>query len=218
MDKDKAAALLDTHSNKLIADKSIKAQLDSIDLGFDAIHIKQKLFHVAHGLTAIPICQHPECSNTVKWSIRHQNYPNCCSRRCANRMQSSVRIDKRKKTNQIKYGGNAPASSADIRKKIKKTNVKRYGVEYKQVLADKSKQAIVDKYGVENISMLDACKQKKVESSKRKFGTTHPMQSTTVQLRTKQTLLDRYNVENINQIHIAVKSLELLNDKDFLII
>lgn len=69
----------------------------------------------------------------------------CCSKKCS--------IEKRKQTNQSRYGGNAPASSKVVREKAKATTLERYGVEYgsqSEIAKEKSKKTSLERYGVEH--------------------------------------------------------------------
>lgn len=75
----------------------------------------------------------------------------CCSKKCS--------IEKRKQTNQSRYGGNAPASSKEVREKAKATTLERYGVEYgsqSEIAKAKSKKTSLERYGVEHHTQRDS--------------------------------------------------------------
>ena len=62
---------------------------------------------------------------------------------------------KAKKTNLKKYGVDYPMILEDFQNKVKETNLKKYGVEFLQqseVIKDKTKQKVKEKWGVDHIS------------------------------------------------------------------
>lgn len=59
-----------------------------------------------------------------------------------------------------------------------------------------SKNAIFEKYGVDNISKLDSIKNKKIETHLKNYGTEQPFQSEHFKQKTKITWLEKYGVEH----------------------
>lgn len=88
-------------------------------------------------------------------------------KRAVEASKSQQTKNKRKSTNQLKYGGAAPACSPDIKDKIKSTNIDRYGTsapsQNKEVFA-KMSMTNLERYGVEN-AMLNKDVAMKVASS-----------------------------------------------------
>jgi hypothetical protein len=209
------AALLQTHTNTITTNSELVSKINELCPPLVYTTLKQKIYHIVHSLEHIPTCFRPNCNNLVKWDKQNQMYTNACGYKCSNINPTKSLIQKRKKTNIKRYGGNAPVCSDVVKTKMKKTNIKRYGEDYTRVIGEMSKHATREKYGVDNISQLDAIKIKKIQNSKRKFGTNHPQQNTEIQQKTIKTLMTKYGVTNINRIHIPIKTLELLDDKDF---
>lgn len=92
------------------------------------IKVGQKMvinvFDLSHGSTFKVDVKCDNCHNikNMAWSeyikyTKNSDINNC--RKCS--------VEKRKETNQKKYGGNAPACNEEIVNKIKKTNIKKYG-------------------------------------------------------------------------------------------
>lgn len=113
----------------------------------------------------------------------------CCSKKCA--------VEKRKQTNQIKYGGNAPASSKAVRDKAKATTLDRYGVEYgsqSEQAKKKAKDTALKKYGVEHHTKRDSFKEHMQEMwADEEFKKTRVEQS-------KKAVREIYGVDNVFSI------------------
>lgn len=89
-------------------------------------------------------------------------------------------IEKRKETNQKRYGGNAPASSKEVRNKMVKT--------------------IKDRYGVNKIQLIPGVKEKTIESNKEKYGNEWSSQSELIKKKSKKNLLNKYGVDCTQKI------------------
>lgn len=115
----------------------------------------------------------------------------CCSRKCSAQL--------RKQTCNELYGGNAPASSSEVRSKMEKTNLIRFGVKH-AAQNDDVKQKMIEtnrsRYGVDWYTQTDDWIQKTVETSKQKYGTSWPTASNEVKNRTVKTNLERYGFDN----------------------
>lgn len=81
----------------------------------------------------------------TRYDLTNKDSKQTCSRKCA--------AELRRQTNTAKYGGPAPASSADVRSKMTSTMTKRYGAAYATQVdqfKQKSKQTSLSRYGVEH--------------------------------------------------------------------
>ena len=89
------------------------------------LSFKEKIWYFINDVVINPKC--PVCGENINFgrSIT-EGYNKYCSIKCTN--ADKGHIDKVKKTNNIIYGGNAPACSSDIRDKMEKTNFDTYGV------------------------------------------------------------------------------------------
>lgn len=120
--------------------------------------------------------------------LREKDCKCTCSRKCS--------VELRKRTNQLKYGGNAPACSTDVQSKMRETTKQRFGVEHasqSDVCKEKSKKTNLEKYGVDHYSKTEEAKQNlsnlyKNESYVEKVNSNR--------VRTNQA---RYGVDNVMQ-------------------
>lgn len=112
------------------------------------------------------------CNTPIKHFKEHRKSQNYCSAKCMN--SSPAVKEKRKRTCNRKYGGNAPASSDAVRTKMKETSLK--------------------KYGVENIRHLDGIQERIDQTCMERFGVTNPSLVPSVVEKRKQTMLQRFGV------------------------
>lgn len=84
------------------------------------------------------------------------------------------------------------------RSKTESTNFKRYGCKapaQNTQIKDKVKKFCLQKYGVESTNQLEEVKRKKMETSISNYGVTNPQKSKEVRTKVKQTCLSKYGVE-----------------------
>ena len=107
-------------------------------------------------------------------------------------------LEKIKKTNLKKYGVENPFESKNIQKKIKKTNLERYGFESasrsKEIL-EKIEKTNLDRYGVKTTLLHEGTASKIKQTNFQKYGVDKPFQSSDIQNKVKKTNLEKYNVE-----------------------
>ena len=104
-----------------------------------------------------------------------------------------------------KYGVDVPAKNPTIRQKMKDTFIERYGEEsYKNHLKD----AIKNKYGVDNISQTQQWKHQFKQTCLEKYGVDHPLKNDLIKQKVADTKIERYGEqwyrENINDATIRV--------------
>lgn len=98
-------------------------------------------------------------------------------------------IQKKIKTNLIKYGCENPLSLNEIKEKTKKTFLEKYGVEncsQNEKIKEKIKKTCLEKYGVEHYSKTDESKKHVKDLN---------LDYKKIQEKMKKTSLDRYGVE-----------------------
>ena len=86
---------------------------------------------------------------------------------------------------------------------IKKTNLEKYGVENVsqiQAVKEKKKQTCLDNHGVEYPVQSKEIQEKTKETNLEKYGVENVSQSEAIKEKTKKTNLERYGVENVSQI------------------
>lgn len=168
--KIEAQQLLDTHTNKITAMKELVVQIISQSpKGITYVNIKHRLYHIANSLNDIPKCIVEGCSSLVKWDKQNQKYTQTCGYSCSNKLTAIKTMESRKKTNNEKYGGNAPACDNNVKEKMKRTNIERYGEHYTKVHSQKSKRSLMEKYGIENISQYHINEQTSIKLSDRNY-------------------------------------------------
>ena len=126
--------------------------------------------------------------------------------------------EQRKKTSMERYGFDNPMKNNNIKDKVKaswknktdddinvivsereRTKLKRYGIStYNN--RTKTKETIINMYGVENISQLEDIKNKKVQTTLNNFGVDYPQQSDEVRRKTKESFFINYGVYHALQL------------------
>lgn len=107
-----------------------------------------------------------------------------------------------KQTNMIKYGVENPLQNKEIRKKVENTNLQKYGTKYlfqNEDIKNKIKQTNLAKYGFENPSSNEEIKNKRKEKVLDKYGVNNVFQDEEVKKQIKETNLERYGVEYVSQ-------------------
>ena len=132
--------------------------------------------------------------------------------------------EKRRKTNQERYGGSAPACSKQIREQMVLTTIENLGVdnpmkseEVKEKakksmierydgftlqspsLTEKVKQTTLDRFSVSNISKTDSFKDTVKQVYRARLGVDNPMKSEEVKEKVRQTNLSCFGVTNPKQ-------------------
>lgn len=185
----------------------------------DYVHIKQRLWHLAHNVTQVPLC--PVCNTTaVKWDKQNTRYTVTCGRKCATKLVANNPVTRAKTqhTNLEKYGAAAPAMNLDVAKKATQTKIDRYGASDGHVWKEKVQQAMLARHGVTNPSHMESVNEKKRASWKAKtpetqaaiqlaradtcnrlYGTSNPLKDLTVRAKAHSTMLERYGVMHAMQ-------------------
>ena len=165
------------------------------------------------------------CGKPTKFLGLLAGYRDCCSRAC---------------TNILKYGVDNPWKAKEIRTKIAKTKLDKYGdatftnrekaketcrknlgVDYSfqsEEVKEKIKKTTLNRHGVENIFQLDSVKEKVEKTNLEKYGAKRPWMSENIQEKSRQVrknnIID-YCTENncilINDLDLDYPS-KVLND------
>lgn len=84
--------------------------------------------------------------------------------------------------------------------------IKRYGIKTRSTsdvtkkCLNKMKKTCVEKYGVENVSVLNDIKQKKIDTTIQHYGVGHHLQDKNIIEKMKQNLVNKYGVDNVSKI------------------
>jgi len=169
------------------------------DLGYDVEYNKEIIVNIndlSKGSkiiveTKCDICNREKDMNYCDYikSISNDGYLTC--RKCS--------IEKRKKTNNNKYGVDFPIQLETIIKKREQTYLERYGETTNlktEETKNKIKQTLLLKYGVENISQNEEIKEKKKRTTFLNYGVENPLQSKEIQEKIKKSGFRIFDKEN----------------------
>lgn len=116
-----------------------------------------------------------ECGNLTTFIDIKNGYRKSCSVKCAAINQERV-------------------------SKIKNTKLIRYGDEnYSNRL--KSKETLLKKYGVENVSQIEEIKLKKINTCIKNYGVDNPLKNINIKDKMQNTMLSRYGHSNPSKIY-----------------
>lgn len=149
-----------------------------------------------------------ECHNNTLQSISRKN-PYVCVE-CV----ETIRQQKRKETNILKYGHEHPMKSAAIKTKVSHTNLERYGhanPSQNGEVKEKTRKTNLERYGSTHVGNSAAIRTKITETNLKKYGSSSPLGNKDVITKKDETVLERYGVNNVSQLP-HVKQLSKEND------
>ena len=174
--------------------------------------LRQRIWHILNNTKTPPLCA--TCKiNYTKWNKKA--YLINCSNICA--AKNITRLKKIKRTNLKKYGVENPFQNEIIKEKIKKTNLDKYGVDnYSKTkeCQEKFKKTNLDKYGVDNYSKTKECQEKIKKTNLDKYGVSNPFQNEEIKDKIKKNMLINHGVEHALQnkeIQDKMKKTMLIN-------
>ena len=160
----------------------------------DCNNVEEAARRIYKNIEIVPLC--PVCGNKCKYKGGSKVYEETCgSIVCKNTYAYSKHLETFKSnhnglTNSFQF--------PEVKEKIKKTMLEKYGVEYSGQIEEKkikSKQTWIKKYGVDNPAKSDIVKEKSKNTCLEKYGVEYSFQSENNKEKSKQTLLSRYGVE-----------------------
>jgi hypothetical protein len=93
------------------------------------------------------------------------------------------------------YGVDNPRKDSLLKEKMKQTKKLRYG-EHQEVLVEKRKATMLERYGTEISLAVPEFQQKKLDTMLERFGVAHALQNDASKSKLKKTCLERFGVEN----------------------
>lgn len=185
------------------------------DKGYDIEVNKRIIVNVndlSHGSTfkvdvACDIC-HVE--KKISWSSYYKYKENDIDKKyhCKN-----CNSEKRKKTNQNRYGGNSPTKSKEVVNKIKNTNQILYG-NNSSLHGNRQKnteEIFLKKYGEKTPLLNEKVKNKIKETLLEKWGVDHPLKSKDILDRIKSNNLEKWGVDNVSKSQIIINKIKEKN-------
>lgn len=173
----------------------------------------EKLYWFYNNITEYPKCK--KCGNKPGFINALKGYKEYCCKKCSN--SSIEKTTKTKQTNNIRFGGNAPACSKDVINKIKQTNLERHGDENfnnrtkanktlleryngignaSEIIKIKQQQTMIDKYGEKNSMFVDSIKDKMRSNNIKKYGVNWVTQREDVKIKCIETCIEKYGTEH----------------------
>lgn len=143
-----------------------------------------RCYCIVNDITTIELCE--VCNKSHKlFNGYTSGFSNVCSRTCS--LKSPSRIVNIKATKKERYGSETYVNA----EKAKQTIIKRYGVEYttqSQQMKEKSKQSKLEKYGDCNYNNLEKAKQTNIE----RYGVEYTSQAKSVidKIQNKKNLIN----------------------------
>lgn len=126
-------------------------------------------------------------------------------------------IEKRKQTNQEKYGTAFAVQNDDIKAKVASNNIEKYGVKTTLLVPEvkeKIKESLLDKHGVDHPMKSAEIKASAMNTCLDRYGHVVFPHSAEGRKVVRSTLKDKYNVASIAQLKFSQPVRDLLQDVD----
>lgn len=188
----------------------------------------EKLYWFYNNITEQPKCK--KCCNKTKFINALKGYSEYCCKKCSN--SSNEKITKTKQTNNIRFGGNAPACSKDVINKMKQTNLERYGDENfnnreianktlleryggvgnaSEIIKSKQQQTCLERYGVNNGMKVKEIVSKIKANNKKEYGVEWVFQRPEIQQKSVDTFIERYGIRHYTNPEKAKQTIKKNN-------
>lgn len=177
-------------------------------------HFSLRCFFILDGKTELPRCK--ECKNhytiTTKKQYEEQNF---CSRKCSN-INLEIK-EKIIKSNIEKYGVEYATQKKETIEKQKKTNLEKYGVEsvlQNKKIIEKKKQTTIERHGIESCFQNPIIQEKIKNQNLERYGVKYPLLSQEIKDKIKDTNIDRYGTPIPSQSHLHIDTINIINNKE----
>ena len=161
----------------------------------DCDNIEEAARRIYKNIETAPIC--PVCGNKCKYKGGSKIYEETCgSINCKNTHANYKHLE----TFKANHNGLTNLFQLpEVKEKIKKTMLEKYGVEYSGQIEEKkrkSKQTWLSKYGVDNPFKSKEIQEKSKKTCLEKYGVEYSFQSENNKEKSKKTCLEKYGVDN----------------------
>lgn len=177
-------------------------------------HFKEKGYNAKYGqeleikVEDLPMCSTALVETTcdycgkIRQPIKYVDYnvqtkngtQKCCCSDCIPLKREDIMFEK--------YGYKFAFQVPEIKKKIKKTNLKRYG-SYSPTgnieVHRKQKETLMKNYGVENPSLSKDIQEKRKQTFIDRFGVENPLLNQEIKEKATNTIIERYGVDNVSK-------------------
>lgn len=154
--------------------------------------LDERIYLLFNDLQSIPLCvncgKHKRRFNSLS-----KGYYDYCSKNCGN----THKVIKTKKTNNERYGGNAPTCSKEVLKKRDENYFNKtgyYNPQQNPEVRKKSEQTCLEKYGVENPYQSKEIMKVAYERYFEETGYKHPGSNPSTYKKASETFLEKYGV------------------------
>jgi len=134
--------------------------------------------------------------NTPIEVLKEQSRKKSEGQRRSQKTRGKEILEKRRKTNELRYGTAVPQRCEELQKKIKKTKIERYGEDYGKITLEKARDTMQQKYGKRFAQQIEQFREKSKETCKERYGVEYSFQSEIMKTKSKKTLLEKYGVDN----------------------
>lgn len=188
--------------------------------------ITRRIYHYTNSICELPICENADCENRVNWQVSTNSYSRYCSKKC-NAVSNK------------KFGNDNPFSQDSVKKKIKQTNLEKYGADnyakttafseqtkrrwgdmtddHMSLVRQKREQTCLARYGTITPFLNPLVKEKITDTLIERYGVSSPLQNQSILQKAIDTTYRRYNRKSVQQIHLSSEFLENLKDKEWVL-
>lgn len=196
----------------------------------DDCSIIERLYHIKHDLYKIPICS--VCNKNLKWNIKFSKYYTCGNVKCFYKLNPEKDDNRRKKISEAQKNF-SDDKKKDIRKKIEKTNMDKYGVdsyaktiEFKDFMIEKigyvspfslkethekSKKTLIEKTGYDHNFKIPEVKEKRKQTFLNNYGFNTPTKNQNIIDKSKITNLNKYSAITYTQTEECKEKIKKTN-------
>ena len=145
----------------------------------------ERIYHILNDLYNKPICNHPECTNSLKFYTFAKPYRMTCSNKCGVFVNKLVKLER--------YG-DANYNNTEKMLKTKEEN------DSYTIMKETHKKTCLERYGVEHHWQLPEIREKIIDTFMENYGCDNPMKNSDVRELVKKTNTERYGYENTFQV------------------
>jgi len=157
------------------------------------VKLTERIYHILNNLTSPQKCY---CGSNCKFISFNEGYTKFCCRKCSNKsIQTKEKI---KKTNVKKFGVENPMKLDEIKNKIKLTNLKKFGVEYPMKLVEIKNKYINSLSKRTELQKYNSLKKYK-ETCNKNFGIDNVAKIDFVKKKKKIACLNKYGVDSYSK-------------------
>ena len=157
----------------------------------NSVNPRQILFHAIQSTLDVPSCK---CGATLAWHVDRMEYRKYCSQKCT----ATYTVSLKKEQNLLTIGCEWHSQQPIWREKVQETISQKYGDQFYSARSKKIKATNLERYGVEHQMQLESVKDKIKATNLERYGVENAAAADSIQRKMKATCLAKYGVENIS--------------------